>query len=133
MSIHMDSVIDFPQWLIKERSDRGWSQSDLARTADISRQVVSDYEGYKRKYFDEEILVKIARAFELPPEMVFRVAGLLPAKPNIDEETEELNHLIDQLPADKKSIARSILKALLEGPPQVPAPAAKRSTAKGKA
>jgi len=96
MSILMDKM-DFPQWLIEQRNSRGWSQSDLSRFADVSRQVISDYEGYKRKYFDEGILTKIARAFKFPPEEVFRAAGILPPVPVKSAKLSVMDYLFDQL------------------------------------
>lgn len=101
--------MDFPKWLEKQRTLQGWSQSDLARAAGISRQVVSDYEGYKRKYFDESILKKIARAFKLPAETVFRVAGILDKKEDIDEWVEQMNHKIILLPLSARPIAEKLL------------------------
>lgn len=89
---------DFPKWLKEKREANSWSQSEFARVAGISRQVVSDYEGYKRKYFDEDILRKIARALKLPAETVFREAGKLDAEPGIDPWAEEMNHKMKLLP-----------------------------------
>lgn len=89
---------DFPRWLEKEREAREWSQSDLARHANISRQAVSDYENRKRKYYDEAVLTKIARAFKLPPETVFRAAGLLPPQSPENEIIEQITHLTQELP-----------------------------------
>ena len=120
--------IDFPKWLEKQRKTKGWSQSDLARTAGISRQVVSDYEGYKRKYFDEDILKKIARAFKLPAELVFRAAGLLDAEPDTDEWVEQMNHKINLLPHSARPIAEKLLDALITE--TKPAPATKKAKSK---
>jgi transcriptional regulator with XRE-family HTH domain len=104
MSISMDTdlVIDFPAWLTLERENREWSQSDLSRHANISRQVISDYENRKRKYYDEAILKKIAHAFKLPPEAVFRAAGILPQQTPENEIVEQINHLAKELPADEQ-------------------------------
>jgi len=104
MSIPMDtnSAIDFPAWLILERENREWSQSDLSRHANISRQVISDYENRKRKYYDEDILKKIAHAFKLPPEAVFRAAGILPQQTPENETIEQITHLTKELPAQEQ-------------------------------
>ena len=105
---------NFPKWLEQQRNEKGWSQSDLSRAAGISRQVISDYEGYKRKFFDEDILKKIARAFKMPPEHVFRMAGLLPQKADTDEWVEEMNHKMGLLDHAKRPMAERLLNALLE-------------------
>ncbi len=106
--------IDFPKWLEKQRTDRDWSQSELSRVAGVSRQVISDYEGYKRKYFDEDILNKLARAFKLPPELVFRAAGLMDPAIESDTWVEEMNHKIKLLSPSARPMAERLLNALLE-------------------
>jgi transcriptional regulator with XRE-family HTH domain len=105
MSVTMDTdlAIDFPAWLTSERENREWSQSDLSRHANISRQVISDYENRKRKYYDEAILKKIAHAFKLPPETVFRAAGILPQQTPENETIEQISHLTKELPAQEQS------------------------------
>lgn len=120
---------DFPKWLESKRKDRGWTQSDLSRAAGISRQVVSDYEGYKRKYFDEDILKKIARALKLPAETVFRAAGILDKTIDTDEWVEMMDHKMKLLEHSKRSMAERLLDALLEEEPK-PASAGKKIKAK---
>jgi transcriptional regulator with XRE-family HTH domain len=112
MSSIMD--IDFPQWLEEERAKRNWSQADLSRHAGISRQVVSDYEGRKRKYFDEGILTKIAHAFKYPPEIVFRAAGLLPTNPDEDPWVEEMIYKLSQIPPELRPMAGRLINGLVE-------------------
>lgn len=106
--------VDFPKWLLDQRNAQGWTQSELARAAGVSRQVISDYEGYKRKYFDEDILKGIARALKMPAEVVFRAAGLLDAKPESDEWIEEMSHKISLLPPSSRGVISKLLDALLE-------------------
>jgi len=79
----MSSIMDkmFGEWLQEILISRKWSQSDLSRAANISRQVVSDYINSKKLNPDERILIAIARALRIPPETVFRAAGLLPPLP----------------------------------------------------
>lgn len=77
MSLSVDTM-DFSEWLTTVMNERGWSQSDLARKANINRQVISSYINRQRIKPDENILKSIASALSLPPEEVFRAAGLLP-------------------------------------------------------
>lgn len=44
----------------------------------------------------------IARALKLPPEDVFRVAGLLPSKPDEDEWDRRIQHLLKLFPQEEK-------------------------------
>jgi transcriptional regulator with XRE-family HTH domain len=88
---------NFSEWLAKEMEKREWTQSDLARKADINRQVISTYINRKRAKPDEEVLSAIARAFKMPPETVFRAAGLLPPDSGSDSSTEEITHIYNEL------------------------------------
>lgn len=83
MSLSMDK--DFADWLIEQMNKRGWSQADLANAAGLNRQVISTYVNRQRQKPDSEVLVALARALHLPPETVFRAAGLLPP---VSEDTE---------------------------------------------
>jgi transcriptional regulator with XRE-family HTH domain len=80
----------FSDWLIAQMKVRDWSQSDLARASGLTRQAIGRYLAEKTKTPDEFALQKIAHAFELPPETVYRAAGILPSKPADDEEIEEI-------------------------------------------
>ena len=111
MSLTMDT--DFPRWLAEQRRERRWSQSDLARAAKINRQVVNDYEGYKRKTYDDEILKKIAKAFKLPVETIYRAAGKLPPRKEIDETIEEIMYQIRDLPLEEKINVREYVRLRL--------------------
>lgn len=95
MSLLMD--IDFADWLIQEMNKRGWSQADLANAAGLNRQVISTYVNRQRSKPDSEVLTALARALRLPPEIVFRRAGLLPPISPDTEYREELLYLFSEL------------------------------------
>lgn len=126
----MLSMDNFGAWLLNELEERNMTQSELARLAGLSRGTLSNLISGTRGRGPDSIEA-IARALKLPPDQVFRVAGLLPPKRDVDEETEELNHLLDLLTPDKRKIAKSILNALIDGPAQV-VPAKKPRSAKAK-
>jgi transcriptional regulator with XRE-family HTH domain len=67
----------FIMWLEKEMKDRNWKQADLARAANLDSSVVSMLLNGRRKP-GEVTCNAIARAFDIPPEDVFRAAGILP-------------------------------------------------------
>lgn len=73
----MDNL-DFADWLSQELKARNMTQAELARLSGVYRQVISTYINRKRSTPEPEILTAIARAFKLPPEDVFRAAGILP-------------------------------------------------------
>lgn len=65
------NVADIMNNLIRElRSERGWSQAELAQQLDVSRQTVNAIETGK---YDPSLPLafKIARLFGMPIEMIF--------------------------------------------------------------
>lgn len=95
--------MDFASWLQEELKNRDWTQADLARNAGVHRQVISTYINRQRASPDEAVLRKIARAFKVPPEQVFRAAGALPPKPEIDEQIEQILHEVAQMPKEDQA------------------------------
>jgi len=87
----------FGLWLQQVREARGLTQSDLARMANLNRAVINKIEN-NASFPTPETLNSIATALKLPTETVFRAAGLLPPKPEIDQKIEDLNHLMRELP-----------------------------------
>lgn len=94
ISTIMDKT-NFSDWLTDEMEKREWTQSDLAHKADVNRQVIWSYINRKRVKPDEDVLSAIAKAFKMPPETVFRAAGLLP--PGSNASTEEISHIYSEL------------------------------------
>jgi len=125
----------FSDWLLMELNERGWSQSDLARKANINRQVVSSYINNPNKNHDPEILKMIARAFEYPPDYVFRAAGKLPPISEIDNNISEIVYLLDQLPIQEQKEILDLIRFKVErnknksSPGRAPAPKPKRDKA----
>ncbi len=85
---------DFATWLNTQLAERHMSQSDLARATGLTRQAISNYLNDKVVAPDNESLRKIARALQLPPELVFEKAGVLPSKPADGENVRKLLHLV---------------------------------------
>lgn len=96
----ISSLVDtnFSDWLLEEMNKRGWSQADLARASGLNRQSVSDYVNLRRTNPEPEALVSLANAFKLPPETVFRAAGLLPQQTEETEIIQQISHLTKELP-----------------------------------
>jgi transcriptional regulator with XRE-family HTH domain len=92
-----DASSEFVFWLDKQLSDRNWSDHRLARKAGISHSVISKArKGIPPKW---DACAAIAVALDLPPEVVFRHAGLLPPLPPTQGEIEEWRYLLAQLSA----------------------------------
>jgi len=115
----------FSEWLFNELRKRDMSQADLARASGITRGGVSNLLNQVRRP-DPGTCTAIAKAFNLPPETVFRAAGLLPSAPpdqpptllqwinlylEADDDTREdlLNYAIyrAQLQKNKKKTTRN--------------------------
>lgn len=92
----MSGLMDFSKWLSGQLRARDWSQSDLAHAAGLTRQSISYYLSEKSKQPDEFALRKIASALRLPPEEVYRAAGI-PLSPTEDETLDRIEHLYNAL------------------------------------
>lgn len=87
----------FSDWLTKELDKRKMSQAELARLANVSRAAISNLLNDTRQP-GPEILLGIAKALKLPPEFVFRRAGLLPEEKNkLDEIFQEMAAILETL------------------------------------
>jgi len=93
----------FSEWLLGQMKEREWSQSELARSSGLTRSTISYYLSPKSKSPDEAALRKIARAFKLPPEAVFRAAGLLPQQSPESELINRIIHLTSELTAEDQA------------------------------
>ncbi len=91
----------FATWLQQERESRGLSQAELARIANLHRAIISKIENSQTTP-SPETLRAIARALKLPPEEVFRRAGLLPPRPETSPLIEALLSLVAELPPEEQ-------------------------------
>ncbi|MEI7832214.1 MAG: helix-turn-helix transcriptional regulator [bacterium] len=114
----MVEKVNFYDWLMLELQLRSWTQAELARrssitTAQISRVMTGE------QHPGPTVCCKIARALHLPPEDVFRRAGLLPPAQRHPNGTEELIHHYINLSSDDQKrlliIARSLHEENKEG------------------
>lgn len=89
---------NFINWLNDELNQRGWSQRELGRRANLSSTTISDIASGKRPItfdFCNAIAVPLGKQ----PEEVFRLAGLLPSQPesgepNTDQMIEEIYRVV---------------------------------------
>lgn len=73
---HMGKL-EFREWLESEMKHRGMTQAGLVKASGLNRGMVSMLLSGERNA-GRETADKIARAFNLPPENVYRIAGLIP-------------------------------------------------------
>ena len=93
----MLSMESFPDWLLSELRQREMSQSELARLAKIGTGTISNIMSGNRKV-GQDTLRAIAHALKLPPETIFRAAGLLPSITPENELINQITHLTSDLP-----------------------------------
>jgi transcriptional regulator with XRE-family HTH domain len=112
----------FGEWLQEELKKRKWRQADLARAAHLDTAVISNLVNNKRGP-GEETCKAIAHAFVLPPENVFRAAGLLPLLPSIEDARKEImNYKFDELtPEQQDDVIFYIEYLQAKRPPPKPA------------
>lgn len=97
----MATFEDFTNWLTYELKLRGWDQAELARRSGVTTAQISRIITGERKT-GPEVSRKIARALHLPPEEVFRQAGLLPRQSLQSPGLEELVHLYTEMGEDDR-------------------------------
>lgn len=95
--------IKFRDWLLTTLEEKEWSQADLARHAKVSRTAISDAISGKRNV-GKDLGLALARALNVPPDEIFRAAGLLPPTKDSDDTLKRIDHLYHTLedPANKQ-------------------------------
>lgn len=86
----------FSNWLAIQLKDRGMTPADLARNANKAPAVISRILNNERDPAPDT-LIAISHALKLPPETVFRAAGLLPPKPEHNERITEATYILSML------------------------------------
>jgi transcriptional regulator with XRE-family HTH domain len=107
------SISTFSRWLTAQMTERGWSQSDLARASGLTRQVISYYLTGKTRTPDPDALHALAAGLRLPPEAVFRAAGIL-APTSEDPWVEEMSHKLSRLAPNLRETAGRLIDALAD-------------------
>lgn len=87
-------------WLDTRLVERGWTDYALAKRAGLSHTVISKARSGIRPGW--EACTAIAKALDVSPEVILRMAGLLPKPPGYDAGLEELTMLYGQMSADVK-------------------------------
>ncbi len=92
----------FLVWLQGAIREREWSISELARRSGVSQSHLSNIISGNRKA-SAATLTALARALDVPAELVFAKAGLLPPPKGAPDELEkEWRHIFGQAATDKE-------------------------------
>lgn len=91
----------FADWLRDKLNEMGWTQAELARRSGVSAPQITRLLSGERG-IGEQSISSIARALRLPPETVFRAAGLLPPEPEYVPLLDEWNAVFYELTPDEQ-------------------------------
>jgi transcriptional regulator with XRE-family HTH domain len=100
---------NFGSWLLNVLREKEISQSELARRAHISKGTVSNLIN-GTSGIGEDSLIAIAKALNLPPEILFEKAGKFRPKPELSFIKRQLLHLAEGLPDSDVEIAIAMLE-----------------------
>ena len=101
----------FSEWLVGQLQDRGWSQRELARRAEISHTTVSDVLGNVRRP-TWDFCASIAGALGENPDAVFVLAGLKPEPSRPVTEEAEALQILRELSRELRAAAVAMLRGL---------------------
>lgn len=88
---------DFGEWLREQIKLSGKTQAEFSDLIGIEQPHLSRIINGGRNA-SNQVLENIAIILGLPAESVFRQAGILRQKPELDQKIEDLNHLMRELP-----------------------------------
>lgn len=94
-------------WLEERLKEKGISQRELARRSGITAGAINHVLSGTRNP-GEDFCTKIARGLGLPPEVVFRQAGLLPPAPKDVDDLEEWREILSYLSTAEREELRRI-------------------------
>jgi transcriptional regulator with XRE-family HTH domain len=102
---------EFSNWLNDELRERDWSQAGLSRATGLTTAAISKIMSGERG-LGKKSANSIARAFKMSPEVVYRIAGLLPPKSDSTPTLEEANFLLQQLDEDDQRTVIYLIRAI---------------------
>jgi transcriptional regulator with XRE-family HTH domain len=90
MSIMVDDMFSFLNWLNKVMSEKNITQADIARTGFVTRGAVSLLFSNRLKSLGVDMCRAISAASGIPLKIVYNKAGLLPYDPELSPLEEKL-------------------------------------------
>ena len=101
------------EYLSNQLRTRGWSQSDLARAAKVTRAIISKL---INQTTDPQpvTLIAIAKGLKVPVNTVFEIVGWIPPDEDLTTEEAELIHVFEKLPVDDQLEIIGIARLKLE-------------------
>jgi transcriptional regulator with XRE-family HTH domain len=95
----------FVTWVNDELNRRGWSRSEAARRGGISSSILNKIiGGFSNPGL--EACMGLSRAFNVPLEDVFRLAGILPSQMKVLPATRDSQRVIYEIDGDQVLLAK---------------------------
>lgn len=93
----------FTRWLEEELNARNWRPADLARAADLPQPTVGNILNGNRE-IGAKVAVAVAQALDIPADLVFRKAGLLPDAPGPERDPsfQEIIEIMRNMTEDER-------------------------------
>lgn len=112
---------EFIDWLETERKERGWTIAEFARQAGIGQASLSRVLSGNRG-IGPSLCTGIAHVLNVPPEYVFRKAGLLPPEPDDEKPSlREALYLFNQLDSEERGIILKMMRGAIREKRREPA------------
>ena len=101
----VDKLSSFLNWLQSEMNEKNLTPADIARTGFVTSSAVSLLFSMKTKSVSYDMCRAISTATDVPLEIIYRKAGLLPQKADLDELREQiLLDTADMTPDEQREI-----------------------------
>jgi transcriptional regulator with XRE-family HTH domain len=104
-------MANFSNWLESELKQRNMTPAELARASGKAAAVISRVLNGERSAAPDT-LEAIARALKLPPETVFRAAGLLPPVSEDEAKFEDWKYLLEGLNERDLNLLRDLAEKM---------------------
>jgi transcriptional regulator with XRE-family HTH domain len=95
----------FVEWINTELNQRGWSRSEAARRGGFSPSTLDKVIG-GFSHPGPTLCRGLAKAFERPPDEVFRLADLLPARAASGRPVRDSRRIVYEVNTDEVLLAR---------------------------
>lgn len=107
----MTDVISFADWLNEKLREHNLSQAGLARKAGLHKSVINKLSRSIVIKPDAATYVAIAKALDISPITVLRIAGILPPDPELPE-LEDYKIILARLSPETRKMGLELIKTV---------------------
>ncbi len=108
---------DFASLVRTARTQRGWTQVQLAEAAGMTPSYISFLENRKKPPPSDQAVERLARALKTPPGPLLELAHLERAPGPLQRKVKALSHSLRRERRSRLRLLESLLPPLLNGPP----------------